>query len=159
MIAVRNFVDELAKHKLLVYFVTFWGATLFLDNVYGLTAWGLDGFPWVGTSAVVDIFFHLSELFAGLILAILGMKLLSTGFLETLRNERLLVYFLMLWAASFFFRGIWSFVYYGLDVTFYPESTIALLSNLASLIAGVAMGLFGWKLLSEKDKTIPPPPT
>jgi hypothetical protein len=162
MIMVKKFVDELAKHKLLVYFVTLWGATLFLDTVYGLTAWGLDGFYWVGTSAFVDVFFHFSELFAGIILAILGLKLLRPGFLETLRNENLLVYFLMLWAASFFFRGIWSFVYYGLDVTFYPESTIALLSNLASLIAGVAMGLFSWKMLSAPDmaasQTPPPPP-
>ena len=147
----KNIVDELAKHKLLVYFVTLWGATLFLNTVYGLTAWGLDGFYWVGTSAVVDLFFHFSELLAGVILAILGVKLLSTGFLGTLRNERLLVYFLMLWAASFFFRGIWSFVYYGLDATFYPESTIALLGGLASLFAGIAMGLFGWKMLSEHE--------
>ena len=83
MTAVRNFVDELAKHKLLVYFVTLWGATLFLDTVYGFTAWGLDGFYWVGTSAVVDLFFHFSELFAGVILVILGVKLLKPHFLET----------------------------------------------------------------------------
>jgi hypothetical protein len=151
MTAVKNFVDELAKHKLLVYFVTLWGATLFLNEVYALTAWGLDGFYWVGTSVVVDMFFHFSELFAGVILAIFGVKLLSTGFLETLRNERLLVYFLMLWAASFFFRGLWSFVYYGLDATFYPESAIALLGGLASLFAGVAMGLFGWRMLSAHE--------
>ncbi len=151
MTAVKNFIDELAKHKLLVYFVTLWGATLFLSEVYALTAWGLDGFYWVGTSAGVDLFFHFSELFAGVILVILGVKLLNTGLLETLRNERLLVYFLMLWAASFFFRGLWSFVYYGLDATFYPEVTIALLGGLASLFAGVAMGLFGWKMLSEHE--------
>jgi len=151
MTAVKNFIDELAKHKLLVYFVTLWGATLFLSQVYALTAWGLDGFYWVGTSAGVDLFFHLSELFAGVILVILGVKLLNTSLLETLRNERLLVYFLMLWAASFFFRGLWSFVYYGLDATFYPEVTIALLGGLASLFAGVAMGLFGWKMLSEHE--------
>ena len=151
MTAVKNFIDELAKHKLLVYFVTLWGATLFLSEVYALTAWGLDGFYWVGTSAGVDLFFHFSELFAGVILVILGVKLLNTGLLETFRNERLLVYFLMLWAASFFFRGLWSFVYYGLDATFYPEVTIALLGGLASLFAGVAMGLFGWKMLSEHE--------
>ena len=122
-----------------------------MDTVYGLTAWGLDGFYWVGTSAVVDLFFHFSELLAGVILAILGVKLLSTGFLETLRNERLLVYFLMLWAASFFFRGIWSFVYYGLDVTFYPESTIALLGGLAALFAGLVLGLFSWRMMSDPE--------
>jgi len=148
---LKNFVDGLAKHRMLVYFVILWGAALFLNEVYALTAWGLDGFYWVGTSAVVDMFFHFSELFAGVILAILGVKLLSTGFLETLRNEKLLVYFLMLWAASFFFRGLWSFVYYGLDATFHPESTIALLGSLASLFAGVAMGLFGWKMLREHE--------
>ena len=146
---LKNFVDGLAKHRMLVYFVILWGATLFLNEVYALTAWGLDGFYWVGTSAVVDMFFHFSELFAGVILAILGVKLLSTGFLETLRNEKLLVYFLMLWAASFFFRGLWSFVYYGLDATFHPESTITLLGSLASLFAGVTMGLFGWKMLTK----------
>ena len=151
MTAVKNFVDELAKHKLLVYFVTLWGATLFLDTVYGFTAWGLDGFYWVGTSAVVDLFFHFSELFAGVILVILGVKLLKPHFLETLKNEKMIVYFLILWAASFFFRGIWSFVYYGLDVTFYSETTIALLGGLASLFAGITMGLFGWKMLSEHE--------
>ena len=152
MKAIENFVDELAKHKLLVYFVTLWGATLFLNQVYALTAWGIDGFYWVGSSAVVDLFFHFSELFAGVILVILGVKLLSTGFLETLKNERLLVYFLMLWAASFFFRGLWSFVYYGLDATFYPESAIRLLGDLASLFAGAVLGFFSWKMLTAPEE-------
>jgi len=146
---VKNFIDELAKHKMLVYFVTLWGATLFLNEVYALTAWGIDGFYWVGSSVVVDLFFHFSELFAGVILAILGVKLLRTGFLETLKNERLLVYFLMLWAASFFFRGLWYMIDFGPAIFENIGNPIAFLGALAMLAAGAVLGLFSWKMLNE----------
>ncbi len=142
----KNFVDELAKHKLLVYFVVLWGAMLFLYTVYGFVEyWGTIR----DASGAVDLLFHLSELFAGAILVIFGVKLLSTNFLKAIKTERLLVYFLILWAASFFFRGIWDFVYYGPDVTSYPEVIIALLGGLAALFAGVVLGLFSWRALNE----------
>jgi len=145
---VKNFVDELAKHKLLVYFVTLWGAMLFLTTVYGMVEWG---FAITDASGAVDLLFHLSELFAGAILVIFGVKLLSTNFLKAIKNERLIVYFLILWAASFFFGGLWNFVYYGPDVIAYPEVTIALLGGLAALLAGLVLGLFGWRMLSDPE--------
>ncbi len=145
---VKDFVDGLAKHKLLVYFVTLWGAMLLLTTVYGIVEWG---FVITDASGVVDLLFHLSELFAGVVLVIFGVKLLSANFLKAIKNERLLVYFLILWAASFFFGGLWDFVYYGPEVMAYPEVTIALLGGLAALFAGVVLGLFSWKMLGEPE--------
>ncbi len=149
---VKTFVDELAKHKLLVYFVTLWGAMLFLITVYGFVQWGIDGFAFWGVSSVIDLLFHFSELFAGAILVLFGVKLLSTNFLKATKNELLLVYFLILWAATFFFRGLWDLVNYGPEVIAYPQVARALLGGLAALLAGVVLGLFSVKMLNEPEK-------
>ncbi len=148
---VKDFVDGLAKHKLLVYFVTLWGAMLFLITLYGMIEWGFAGFAITNASGVVDLFFHLSELFAGAVLVTFGVKLLSTNFLKAIKNERLLVYFLILWAASFFFRGLWDLIYYGPYVVDDLANAIALLGGLAALFAGVVLGLFSWKMLREPE--------
>ena len=147
----KNFVDELAKHKLLVYFVTLWGAMLFLWTLYGIVEYG---FAITGALGVLDLFYHMSELLAGVILVIFSIKLLRPNFLKAVKNERLLVYFLILWAASFFFLGIYYIVDFGPGIFEFMENMIAFLSALAALFAGVVPGLFSWKLLRETEKQI-----
>jgi hypothetical protein len=145
---VKNFIDELAKHKLLVYFITLWGAMLFLWTVYGMVEYG---FELTGVLGFLDLLFHLSELFAGAILLIVGIKLMNANFLKAIKNERLVVYFLILWAASFFFLGLYDIIDFGPWIFEYLGDIIAFLSGLAALFAGVVLGLFSWKLLSETD--------
>lgn len=145
---VKRFVDELAKHKLLVYFVTLWGASLFLWTVYGIVAYG---FEITEALDVIDLLFHLSELFAGALLLLVGIKLMNANFLKAIRNERLIVYFLILWAASFFFMGLYDLVDFGPWIFQYLQDAIAFLSGLAGLFAGIVLGLFSWKLLREDE--------
>jgi hypothetical protein len=145
---VKNFIDELAKHKMLVYFVTLWGAMLFLWTVYGIIEYGFNTSDILG---IIDIFFHLSELFAGALLALFGIKLINANFLETIKNEKILIYFLLLWAASFFFLGIYDIVDHGPWIFEYPNCIIAFLSGLAALFAGIVLGLFSWNALNETE--------
>jgi len=145
---VKNFIDELAKHKMLVYFVTLWGAFLFLNTVYGFIEWGFH----TDLLGIIDLFFHLSELFAGLLLILFGIKLLNTTFLEGIKNDQLLNYFLLLWAASFFFLGLYIIIDHGPHMIEYLECFVIFLSGLATLFAGVTLGLFSWKMLNESKQ-------
>ena len=144
---VKNFIDELAKHKLLVYFVTLWGAMLFLWTVYGLIEYGFE----TDVLGIIDIFFHLSELIAGALLVMFGVKLLKADFLKELKNERLFIYFLLLWAATFFFWGLYNIIDFGPWIFRYLEHMIAFLGGLAALFAGLVLGLFSWNLQSETE--------
>ena len=149
--AIENFIDELGKHKLLVYFAILWGAMLFLWTVYGMVEWGFA----VRTSIelyVTDLLFHFSELFAGVLLMMFGVKLLNPNFLKGVKNERLIVYFLLLWAASFFFWGLWYIIDFGPRILATLQNAIALLSALASLFAGIVLGLFSWKMLKAPEE-------
>ena len=145
---IKNFIDELAKHKMLVYFVILWGAFLFLYTVYGFIEWGFHS----DLLGIIDLFFHLSELFAGLLLMLFGIKLLNTTFLEGIKNDQLLSYFLLLWAASFFFSGLYIIIDHGPHMIEYLECFVIFLSGLATLFAGVTLGLFSWKMLNESKQ-------
>jgi hypothetical protein len=152
---VKNFINELAKHKMLVYFVTLWGAWLFLWTVYGFIEWGFH----TDLLGIIDLFFHLSELFAGLLLVIIGIKLMDIQFLsgvqkflEGFKNDQLLIYFLLLWAASFVFGGLYVVIDHGPYIIEYWECFIAFLAGLAMLFAGVTLGLFSWNLLNEPEQ-------
>ena len=151
MTVIKNFIAELAKHKLLVYFVTLWGASLFIWTVYGIVEYGFE----MRTSIelyILDLLFHFSELFAGLILLIFGIKMMNTNILSAVKNERLIIYFLILWAASFFFWGLWYMIDFGPVIFDNLENPIAFLGALAKLCAGALLGLFSWKMLNEPEQ-------
>jgi cytochrome c oxidase subunit IV len=76
-------------------------------------------------------------------------------FLPTLTKEKLLVYFLLLWAASFFLWAIYDLVDFG---PMSAQAAFSLLGALCDLAAGAVLALFSWKLLANKDQTLPPPP-
>jgi len=146
--AIKNFIDELAKHKLLVYFVFLWGAMLFLWTLYGIIEWG---FEISGVLGVLDLLYHLSELFAGLLLMLVGIKLMMPNILAAIKTEKMAIYFLLLWAGSFFFGGLWDIVDSGPWLFEYWNEWLAVLGGLASLFAGVALALFCWKMLTAGD--------
>lgn len=145
---VKNFIDELAKHEWLAYFVFFWGAMLFLWSLSGIIEWGFD---LSGLLGILDMLFNLSEMFAGLLLVIVGIKLLNANFLEAIKNDQLVIYFMLLWAATFLFGGLYSIIDYLYSIIDGWSWLLAVLSGLAGLVAGLALGLFGWKQLKEKE--------
>ena len=148
---VKNFIDELAKHKFLVYFVILWGALLFLWTVYGFAKYGFAQYGESIEMYIADKIYHFSELFAGLILMMFGIKLLNTNFLKTIKNEKLITYFLILWAASFFFWGIWYILDFGPHIFESLENIIGFLSALGALFAGLVLGIFSWKTRTKSE--------
>lgn len=147
--AIKNFIDELGKHKMLVYFVILWGAMLFLWTLYGIIEWG---FELSGVLGFLDVLYHLSELFAGLLLMLVGIKLMKPDLLAALKNEKLTIYFLLLWAGSFFFGGLYDIVDHGPWLFEYWNCWLAFLGGLAALFGGVFLGLFAWKMMTTSEK-------
>ena len=115
---------------------------------YGIIEWG---FELTDALGFLDMLFHLSELFAGLLLVIVGIRLIGTNFLESIKKEKLVVYFLLLWAASFFFIGLYNIIDHGPWMFEYWNCLLGFLSGLAGLIAGITLALFSWNILNETD--------
>ena len=86
---VRNFIEELAKHKLLIYFAILWGASMFFWSLYRIGHYALGyGQAFLALSFLA----YLLELVAGLFLAIFGIKLIQPNFLEAIDKEKALLY-------------------------------------------------------------------
>ena len=140
--SLKNIVDELAKHSLLVYFVIIWGASMFLYAVCNLGTWGF------GVEDLYDVMWILGNLFdlgAGIFLMTFGLKLMKVTFLDVIQTEKALVYFLLLWAGQF--------IFWGLSDLLYSTGIICLLAALVHFFAGIILALFGWKLLNEKEQS------
>ena len=141
--SLKNIIDELAKHTLLVYFVIIWGASMFLYAVCNLGTWGF------GVEDIYDIVWILANLFdlaAGIFLMIFGLKLMKVNFLDAIQIEKALVYFLLLWAGQFFFWGLSDLLYY--------EGIVCLLAAFVHFIAGIVLALFAWNLFNEKEPIV-----
>jgi hypothetical protein len=108
---------------------------------------------YVDAMIVLPIIYNLLELGAGLFLAIFGIKLMKTNFLEAINTEKALVYFLILWAAKFFVTGIYDIIDFGPWLFEYLDYILAFLGAIADFFAGAVLGLFAWKLLNEPSTT------
>ena len=142
--SLKTIIDELAKQRLLIYFVILWGASMFLYAICNLGSGGL------GVEDVYDVLWILANLFdlaAGIFLMLFAVKLLSPNFLAGLQTEKTLVYFLLLWAGQFFFWGLSDLLYY--------EGIVCILAALVYFIAGIVLALSAWKFLTEKVNTAP----
>jgi hypothetical protein len=152
MITAKNIIELIEKEKLLVYFVLLWAGSFFFWNIGSEIYYAshlnsaLSGFA---------VFNNLIDLLTGVMLGLLGFKLLGMKFLPMLTKEKLLVYFLLLWAGSFFLWAIYGIVDFG---PMSAEAAFRLLGTLSDLVAGAVLALFGWKLLNAKDQSFPPPP-
>jgi hypothetical protein len=154
---LKNFLDGLSQEKYLVYFILAWAGVLFFGALSSL-AWRVSHLTSVYSGLV--LFSSLFGLGAGIILALLAIKLLSPTFMADLKKEALVVYFLLLWAGSFFFGGISDIAYYGQYSIVDASDALGVLGTLSSLAAGALMALVAWKLLQSKSAVdeIPPPP-
>ena len=142
---MKRFVDELAKHQLLIYFVVLWGASMFFWSIYLL----IDTFN--DPLDALLILHHLAELGAGATLAALGIKLMRPNFLSVIDKEKAVVYFLLMWAIAFFFIGIYDIIDHGVYIFEYWDCFLAFLGGLAEFFAGIVLGLFGCNLLKKPE--------
>jgi hypothetical protein len=144
----KDLVEIIGKEKWLVYFLLFWAGSFVLWAVHGLMD---NGFQVEEAADALDIIAHLMDLLAGVVLALLVVKCLKSDFLGTLSKERLLVYFLLLWAGSFIFWGLADIAWDGPWALEYAEDAIGLIGGLFELAAGAVLALFGWKLFQSKE--------
>ena len=140
--SLKNIINEMAKHSLLIYFVLLWGGSMFLYAVCNLGTWG---FGVEDAYDVLWILANLLDLGAGVFLILFGLKLMNVDFLKALKIEITLVYFLLLWAGQFIFWGLSDLLYF--------EGIVCLLAALVHFIAGIVLALFAWKMLNEKETT------
>ena len=152
MITAKNIIELIEKEKLLIYFALLWAGSFFFWNLGSEIYYATHLYSALNVFAVFN---NLIELMAGFMLGILGFKLLGMNFLPTLTKEKLLVYFLLLWAGSFFFWAIYDIIDFGPTSI---EALVRFLGILCDLVAGAVLALFGWKLLTNKDELPPPPP-
>jgi hypothetical protein len=146
---LKNFLDGLAQEKYLVYFLLSWAGVLFF--------WSISSIAYRVTNLTTAygglvLFSRLFDLGAGIVLALLAVKLLSAGFMPSLKRESLVSYFLLLWAGSFFFGGIADIAYNAQYGIVDASDAIGILGIISSLIAGAVLALFGWKLLQSKSQ-------
>jgi hypothetical protein len=152
MVSAKNIIELLEKEKLAIYFVLLWAGSFFFWNLsYLISSLTYFGSALRGLAVLADMI----ELVAGIMLGLLGFKMLGIKFLPTLTKENLLVFFLLLWAGSFFFWGLYDIIDFGpLTV----ESGFRLLGTLCDVVAGAMLAIFGWKLLKDNEQSLPPPP-
>ena len=145
--SLKTIINELAKNKLLVFFIILWGASMLIYAIGNLGTYGL------GVADFYDVLWILGNLFdlaAGIFLILFGIQLLSPNFLGALNVEKTLTYFLLLWAGQFFFWGLYDLLYY--------SGIVLLLAALVHFIAGIILAVAAFKLLTERVQTAPPPP-
>ena len=155
---LKNFLDGISQEKFLVYFMLAWAGVFFFWSISGLV-FRITNLTTAYSGLV--LFTKLFDLGAGIMLALLAIKLLIPNFMPSLRRENLVPYFLLLWAGSFFFGGITDIAYDAQYGVVSASNAIGILGTLGSLAAGAVLALVGWKLLQSKPifgETPPPPP-
>ena len=68
-----------------------------------------------------------------------------------INTEKALLYFLILWAAKFFFTGIYDIIDFAPWMFEYLDYIPAVFGALADFFAGIVLLLFAWNLLNEKE--------
>ncbi len=154
MITAKSIIELIERERLIVYFVLLWAGSFFFYNLSS-TIYYVGN---LNTAAHgIAAFSNLLELFAGVMLGLLGFTLLFNGFKLPITKERLLVFFLLLWAGSFFFWGIYAFIDIG-PVT--AENLFYVIGGIFDLVAGAVLALFSFKLMgiNTTRSDLPPPP-
>lgn len=111
--------------------------------VYRLS-FGHCNFTNLGFGRVFNIFdllrilAYLMELLAGIVLLIFGLRLFGVNLLSGMAVSRFLVYFLILWGASFVFWDLYDV----LDLSFLASDPLCYLGGLADLFAGIMRVIF-----------------
>ncbi len=152
MISAKNIIELLEKEKIIAYFVLLWAGSFFFWSIASEIYYASHLYSALNGFAV---FINIIELLAGVMLALLGFELLGKKLLPMFTKEKLLVYFLLLWAGSFFFWAIYDLADIG-PLT--AQAAFRLLGTLCDLGAGAVLAFLGWKLFTPKGQPLPPPP-
>jgi len=152
MISATNIIELLQKEKIVIYFVLLWAGSFFFWNLSSVVYYAFNMNSPLSGLAIIG---NLLELLAGVMLAMLGFKLLDIKFLSALTKEKLLVFFLLFWAGSFIIWGLYDLIDFG---PLSAEGVLRLLGALCDLGAGAVLALFGLKLFSAQEQVLPPPP-
>ena len=145
---LKNLVEILEKEKWVAFFLLFWAGSFFFWALQSIAANGFE------VNVASDLFYVLTDLFnlaAGIVLGLFSLKLLKSDLMGGLSKERMLVFFILLWAGAFFFSGIGDILYYGQYAARYFDDALGVLGGLAELAAGLALGPLGLKLFASKD--------
>jgi hypothetical protein len=145
MISAKTIIETIEKERLFVYFVLLWAGTFFFWYLGSLIYYPFHMYSALSGFA---LFNSLIEFLAGVMLGLLGFKMLGMNILPNLTKEKLLVYFLLLWAGSFILWGIYGLVDIG---PIYADTVLDVLGDLCGLAAGIVLALFSWNLLSAKE--------
>ena len=150
---VKNFIDELVKHKTLAYFVILCGLVMFFDSFYRLNFFRYF-FDILANDIAVDLVYLFFELFAGVFLVIFGMKVLKNNFFKAVSKEKVFLAFLFLWSATFIFNGI-SGIIEIIDsvemISLHLDLILRLLQGMANFMAGSVLTFFSWNSLTKKE--------
>ncbi len=146
MSLVKNFVDKLENEKWLVYFVLFWAGVLLFWGLYYIYG----NITHFDVQYTAQLLAGLFQVVAGLVLGLLGLRLMKINVLSNIPKETLVALFLLLWAGSFFFWGIDDLRGSIKWVGEYPEEVLGIIAGLFELAAGAVLALFGFKLLQIK---------
>lgn len=147
MVDLKKFSDELAKHKILVYFFILWGISFILWSLCNLID---PGFGRVfNMFDLLRILAYLMEFLAGIVLLIFGLRLMGVNLLSGMAVSRFFVYFLILWGASFVFWGLYDV----LDLSFLASDPLCYIGGLADFFAGIMLVLFAWNLMPKMEMT------
>jgi hypothetical protein len=150
MITTKNIVELIEKEKILVYFLLLLAGYLFLSSIGAEIHYA---FNFNSSWDVLVFFIKLLDLLMGVILGVLGFKMLGFKLLPTFTKEKLLAYFLLLWGASFLLLAIFDMISFGwMSASDFLRS----FGSLFQIAAGAVLALFGWNLLN-KDSSQPPP--
>jgi hypothetical protein len=153
MITTKNIIELIEKEKILVYFILLWAGYLFFSSIGSEIHYA---FNFNSSWDVLIFFIKLIDLLMGVILGVLGFKMLGVKFLPTFTKEKLLAYFLLLWGASFFLLAIFDILSFG---WMSADNVLRSLGSLFQIATGAVLALFSWNQLNNKDSNLPPPPT
>ncbi len=144
---IKDFNDELAKHKILIYFAILWGLSMVLISLYTLNF--LVKIHEI--NVVLIILLNSSGLIAGIFLVTFGIKLMKNNFLRAIGKENALLLFLLFFAARLFFTGM------DIILDFEPwifdswQILTIYLGGLAETFAGAILALFSLNQLINKE--------
>jgi hypothetical protein len=146
---IKGFLDGLSQEKYLVYFLLAWAGTFFFWSISSILSeinYISVGYDQNIASSIVYLLAKLCGLGAGIVLAIVSLKLLIPNFMTGLKRELMVVYFLLLWAGSLFLGAISDILW---DIT--HSFGIGSVGDLCALGAGAVLALIAWKLLQSKS--------
>jgi hypothetical protein len=159
-----NFISSVSRNKLLVIFLVLWAGTLFFWGLSNVMRYGndvlevyedpyIDEEGFTGAISVVGILYGLADMGAGIVLALLATKLWGKNLPVSSTKTKLLAVFLLFWAASFFFAGLYDILDWAPIATEYAEAALTTIAGLMELAAAAMLAMLGIKTWSQKEVT------